>query len=197
MKARRYLEIRWGEVLGPGEDVKTGRGRIASHASEALDKDSRHRFRQLAAHKEKLLPKIREATDVELLRRNSLFRIAHIAQNAGDNEWYTPAEYIEAARHVLGDIDLDPASTAEANSVVEARRFYTTEDDVFSEPWRGHVWMNPPYAHPLIEKFVDRLIDQFKSGDVTAAISLTNNATATQWCQKLAHRIATNRALPQ
>ncbi len=41
------LEVRWGELLGEGK-----RGRPEnSHASEiTLDKDDRHRFRQLAKH---------------------------------------------------------------------------------------------------------------------------------------------------
>ena len=42
------------------------------------------------------------------------------------DEWYTPAWIINAARRVLGTIDLDPASSAIANQTVQATNYYTS-----------------------------------------------------------------------
>lgn len=109
----------------------------------------------------------------------------HVSFNSGNNEWYTPADIIEAARHVLGTITLDPASSAIANETVKAKTFYTAEDDGLIQDWDGeNIWLNPPYASGLIEKFVDKLL----ASDFTQAIVLVNNATDTEWFSRLAER---------
>jgi DNA N-6-adenine-methyltransferase (Dam)/Protein of unknown function (DUF3102) len=105
--------------------------------------------------------------------------------NTGQYEWFTPADVIAAARAVLGVIDLDPASTEDANAIVQAVSYFTVTDDGLRQPWRGRVWLNPPFARPLIDPFADKLVASVTAGDVTAAITITNNATDTQWVSTL------------
>ena len=110
---------------------------------------------------------------------------AHAMYNTGENEWYTPSNLIECARSFLGTIDLDPASSALANETVRATTWYGVERDGLAQPWHGRVWMNPPYARGLIERFVERLMESHLAGDVPEALILVNNATDTRWFHHL------------
>lgn len=108
-----------------------------------------------------------------------------VANNTGNNEWYTPPAIIEAAREVLGGFDLDPASSEIANATVQAPLFYTAETDGLAQDWPiGRIWCNPPYATGLIGRFATRLAAEFRRG--STGIVLTNNATETAWFQELA-----------
>jgi ParB family chromosome partitioning protein len=100
-------------------------------------------------------------------------------------DWRTPRKYIEAARTVMGEIDLDPASSAEANKMVNAKKFYTDADDGLQQPWKGRVWLNPPYGGEA-RAFIERLIKEYEVGNVTAALALINaHASETKWFQQL------------
>lgn len=111
----------------------------------------------------------------------------HVAQNSGENEWYTPPQFIQSARAVMGQIDTDPASSAIANETVKAAKFFTKDDDGLKQAWSGNVWMNPPYAQPLMSQFAEAISSKFQSGEIQQAIILVNNATETQWFQRMAN----------
>lgn len=196
-KARRYVELRWGELLGKAKPGPPSESSLAGE--DSLHRMERHRFRQLAENRERVIDILRDATDADHLSRAALLKAitgAHVGHNSGENEWYTPAEYIAAALAVMGTIDLDPASTKEANKVVGAERILTERQNGLSQPWGGTVWMNPPYARPLIDQFCAKLAESYASNDVTQACVLVNNATETGWFHALAE-VATAMCFPR
>ena len=70
------------------------------------------------------------------------------------DERYTPKSVFDA----LGvTFDLDVASPPSEYSAVPARNVYTIKDDGFTSPWRGFVWMNPPWSQctPWVKKFIE------------------------------------------
>jgi len=61
------------------------------------------------------------------------------------SDWLTPKSIFDQLRLTF---DLDPAHPGRDNPfcVVPTRRIYTVDDDGLRQPWRGTVWMNPPFG---------------------------------------------------
>jgi hypothetical protein len=85
-------------------------------------------------------------------------------------EWFTPAPFADAAREVFGgEIDLDPASHAEANRIIGALRYFDKRANGLRLRWRaGSVFINAPGG--LVPEFWHRLIDEWEAGSFKAAI---------------------------
>ncbi|GCE15306.1 DNA N-6-adenine-methyltransferase [Tengunoibacter tsumagoiensis] len=108
------------------------------------------------------------------------------------DEWYTPARYLQAAREVMGAIDLDPASTELANQTVQAGTYYTREQNGLAFPWEGRVWLNPPFGRRQTPGkktnqgvWITKLVQEYQAGRVSEAILLTTGRTDTSWFSPL------------
>jgi phage N-6-adenine-methyltransferase len=157
-KVKRIQVVRWGSNL------KFERG---SNGKE-------HRFGDRASYRSQVIRAACVKAGLEPPAN-------HRAEGTGENEWYTPERYLKAARAVMGGIDLDPATSEQAQLTVRAKRFYTIEDDGLTKPWQGRVWLNPPYAQPAIGHFAEKMAAEVAARRVSQAIMLTHNYTDTVW----------------
>lgn len=110
---------------------------------------------------------------------------AHVGNNSGNSEWYTPQEYVDAVRDAMGGIDTDPCSCKAANGVVKAETFYDEADNGLSREWLGRVFVNPPYGDGTVTQFAAKLLEELAAGRATQAVFLVNNCTETKWFQSL------------
>jgi len=186
-------ERRMGELLK--DTVKAGNPQLSHDETIGLEelgisRTQSSRYQQLAkTPEEKFNKKIEElrCSFIEPTTKVLMMNItgAHVGHNSGENEWYTPSKYIEAARKTMGSIDLDPASSDIANKIVKATTYYTIDKNGLEQIWEGNVWMNPPYSQPDIEYFIEKLTTDIQNKRINQACVLVNNATETHWFQIL------------
>ncbi len=149
---------------------------------EKSNKDLRESLRDEVT--EEVTQQVIERTEKERLEKSSEKNV-HVANATGETEWYTPKIYIDAAKKVMGTIDVDPASTEIANKIVNAEKYYSIKDDGRLQKWDGNVWMNPPYSQPLVTEFCNLLVEKIKKGEIKQACVLVNNATETLFYQNM------------
>lgn len=104
-----------------------------------------------------------------------------INQTSGAVEYYTPEPIIEAARRTMGAIDLDPASSEEANKRVKAFRFYSARDNGLTREWRGKIWLNHPFGRLTNRAWITKLLFETKEGRAIQWCCITYACTSEQW----------------
>jgi hypothetical protein len=72
----------------------------------------------------------------------------HEAPTSATDEWLTPP-YLLAALGGAESFDLDPCSPV-VRPWNTARFHYNVHDNGLMKPWRGRVWLNPPYGPPPV-----------------------------------------------
>jgi len=190
-KARTSLEdaIRIGELLTLEKaSMKHGEWLPWVKANLPFDHQTASRWMGLYGHQDQISHNGKcELTDAyKMLTAGGKEKTAHVSHNSGDNEWYTPTEFVEAAREVMGGIDCDPASSEIANRTVKAKKYFDKEQDGLKQKWGKRVFMNPPYASPLVAQFAEAVASKFEDKEIEQAIVLVNNATETSWFARIA-----------
>jgi len=69
-----------------------------------------------------------------------------VAPTSDSDRYFTPAELLDLVLAQWGSVDLDPAWDPE--SLVKAKKHFDIRkgQDGLILPWRGKVWLNPPYS---------------------------------------------------
>ena len=113
--------------------------------------------------------------------------MSNILHSNATAEWYSPQYIVEASRHIMGGITLDPASCTEANEIVKADFIWTKEHSGLANTWTGNVFLNPPSrcdgllscekrcTCKLPRKFMHRMFEMYYEGPVMNAIYIGFN----------------------
>lgn len=152
-------------------------GRVTgAHVQQVVEEIIKERDEPIDQAIDEIVSETRQAVEVTIFSHKSI-------------EYYTPPQYIEAAREVMGHIDLDPASCETAQQWIEAGSFYTEQQDGLSQDWFGHVWLNPPYSktdgRSNQDMWSQYLIREYEEGNVSEAVLLVKAALGYEWFENL------------
>lgn len=90
--------------------------------------------------------------------------------------WATPREIVDTLEQEFGRFDLDPCCH---RSTAKARRFYTAADDGLAKPWRGRVFLNPPYSKP--GPWLEKARREVADGRAELVVALVPASVDTRW----------------
>lgn len=102
----------------------------------------------------------------------------------------TPSFIVEAAREVMGGIDLDPASCTAANEVVRALTYYALPHDGLTFDWYGRTFLNPPGGSLIMTEKIRKTMteeqaDELKEQWAAETERWKTKSRAVVWWRKL------------
>jgi hypothetical protein len=105
----------------------------------------------------------------------SFYSCDSVTHQGKTNTWFTPKYFFDA----LGEFDLDPC-TESFRPFNTAKKHYEFDkgQDGLMLPWKGRVWLNPPYGREINQWLVT--LAHHGNG-----IALTFTALETQWAQHI------------
>jgi hypothetical protein len=104
-------------------------------------------------------------------------RWAAICPVRGNEEYYTPRLIFVAMACMF---DLDPASPGrDVVPWVPSKHHFTLTDNGLERPWRGFVWLNPPYSRDGLPRWLEKFRQH---GDGVCCVA---DRTSTKWWQTL------------
>jgi hypothetical protein len=117
---------------------------------------------------------------------NSQSQAMQVLTSTNTVNWYTPPQYIEMARSVMGYIGLDPATCNVAQQWIKADNYHTLErifDSGLNDDWHTNVWLNPPFDDTSL--WCNKLYLEIQKGNIDQAIILVNSNHGYKWYETL------------
>jgi phage N-6-adenine-methyltransferase len=107
----------------------------------------------------------------------------HAGNSSVNQAWRTPPALLDSLYAALGaPFDLDPCSpTSDRRTApVRARMYFTANDDGLALPWRGRVFVNPPYGRTL-RQWVSKAQAEVTQRRAALVVALVPARTETLW----------------
>lgn len=92
------------------------------------------------------------------------------------DEWETPQKLFDRLNAVF-HFNLDAAALPEN---AKCEKYFTPADDGLSQPWKGNVWLNPPYGRQVGE-WVKKAYNEVMRGGASSVVMLLPARTDTAW----------------
>lgn len=116
--------------------------------------------------------------------------IENWAKNDSRNHFMTPNWLVKAINYAC-PLELDGASSPEANSVHKFSRFFTKKDNALAQSWKvqdGYgVFVNPPYcgiAGTNLLDWANKISEEFEANQQPTFVLVPSRSTETRWFQK-------------